>query len=264
MSEPSEAWLQGQQAQADSPLLLALFDAEDRLREANPAFRRAWGLEDESAALTWLDLARQAVAAGLGPQIEAAELPRAQALRARLPQQAFAQDWADGRRIWWVQTRTDAGWLWCVGADISALRPATSPVEWLTAQPQRAQHPNDQAAGRRLLQAALANARAWPLALAVLRPEAPPQSAALAEAALASIRREDVCAEEGGGALLLVLPLAGPAQARAVLTRLLARGAGVAGLTQARWGETAESALARAQALCTLAASKPERLAEDG
>jgi hypothetical protein len=212
---------------ADGPLLLALFDADDRLRLANAAYRSAWGL-NEADTPAWADMVTAATAAGLGPAWGQAELTRAQAQRSRLPQHRYEQAWRDGRRIWWVEQRGADGGLSCTGLDLSGValgRPlATGTL--LGAQ-----------AGRELLQTLLADPRAWPLCVAI----AP--AGTDADLLLARIRSEDGCARLDDGRLLLMLPATGPAQASALVVRL-----GALQLTEAEWGESASTLLARASA----------------
>lgn len=211
---PNDLWWQTLQ---EGPLLLALFDADDRLRSANPAYRRAWGLAvDEHPR--WPDLLAQAQRAGVGP----VDVP---GRRSRMAQRGYEQAWRDGRRLWWVEQRMADGGLTLTGVDISALagpRPQTGQL--LPTQ-----------AGRELLQALLADPRAWPLSVATL-----PAGADAAEL-LARIRGEDGCMRLDDGRLLVMLPATGPAQASALGRRL-----GALVLTEAVWGETAEALLVRA------------------
>lgn len=214
---PNELWWQ---TLVDGPLLLALFDADDRLQLANAAYRAAWGLaaEAQPTAAELLDAAR---ADGIGPVGDA----RVQA-RGRLAQRGYEQVWRDGRRFWWVEQRTADGGLACTGVDISALpgaRPGVLPGQLLTAQ-----------AGLQLLQALLADSRAWPMCVATV---------AESEAGdlLARIRSEDACMRLDDGRLLLMLPSTGPAQAQALVERL-----GPLALTEARWGEAAAALILRA------------------
>lgn len=204
------------QTLADGPLLLALFDAEDRLCQANAAYRQAWGLTD-GAAPVWLDLLAAAQVAGVGP----VEMPER---RRRVAQRGYEQAWRDGRRLWWVEQRTPDGGLAVTGVDISALaRPRPLSGQLLPAQ-----------AGRELLQTLLADPRAWPLSVATL-------AAGVDRAALLPrIRGEDGCMGLEDGRILVMLPATGPAQAAAIGVRL-----GAVTLTEAVWGETAAALLLR-------------------
>ena len=205
------------QTLAEGPLLLALFDADDRLRRANAAYRQAWGLAD-GATPGWAELLEAARLAGVGP-VEAPER------RSRLAQRGYEQAWRDGRRLWWVEQRTPDGGLALTGVDISALaRPRPMSGQLLPAQ-----------AGRELLQTLLADPRAWPLSVATLAPGSD------AAELLARIRGEDGCMRLEDGRLLVMLPSTGPAQAAALGTRL-----GAVVLVEAVWGESAAELLLRA------------------
>lgn len=204
------------QTLADGPLLLALFDAGDHLQQANAAFRQAWGLAP-AASPTWAEMTEAARQAGVGP----VEWPQR---RGRLPPHGHEEAWRDGRRFWWVSQRLPDGGLALTGVDISALaRPRPLTGQLLAAQ-----------AGRELLQALLADPRAWPLSVATL--------AAGADAAvlLARIRSEDGCMRLDDGRLLVMLPSTGPAQAAALAERL-----GALAMTEAVWGEPAAALLDR-------------------
>ncbi|KQW46526.1 MULTISPECIES: hypothetical protein [unclassified Roseateles] len=204
------------QTLADGPLLLALFDADDRLLRANPAYRAAWQLADD-ATPAWSEMVEAALLAGVGP-VEAPER------RSRMAQRGYEQAWRDGRRLWWVEQRMPAGGLALTGVDISALaRPRPLSGQLLATQ-----------AGTELLQALLADPRAWPLSIATLPADADPAEL------LTRIRGEDGCLRLQDGRLLVMLPSTGPAQAAALGGRL-----GATGLTEAVWGESAAALLAR-------------------
>lgn len=210
----SDLWWQ---ALSDGPLLLALFDANGRLRLANAAYRAAWALA-EGDHPTRAEMTEAARAAGVGP-VEAS------GRRSRAARSGHEQAWRDGRRLWWVEQPTTDGGLACTGVDISALaRPRPATGQLLPAQ-----------AGLALLQALLTDPRAWPLCVATTVAGAEPQ------ALLARIRGEDACARLDDGRLLLMLPATGPAQASALVARL-----GELALTEAQWGESATALLLRA------------------
>jgi|Transcript_20783 hypothetical protein len=202
---------------ADGPLLLALFDADEHLLQANAAYRQAWGLA-AGAAPVWAEMVEAAQRSGVGP---ADRPPR----RGRIAQRSYEQAWRDGRRLWWVeQIRADGTWT-LTGVDISSLnRPRPAAGLLLPAQ-----------AGRELLQSLLADPRAWPLSVATL------PAAADVGVLLAGIRSEDGCMRLDDGRLLVLLPSTGPAQAAALGERL-----GALALTEAVWGESAAALLARA------------------
>jgi hypothetical protein len=202
---PSDLWWQ---ALADGPVLLALFDADGRLRLANAAYRAAWAL----------GVGERPTAAGSGP----VDVP---ARRPRTAPSGHEEGWRDGRRLWWVEQATgDGGWT-STGVDISALaRPRPPSGQLLPAQ-----------AGLELLQSLLSDPGAWPLCVATAAPGVD------AGALLAQIRGEDGCARLDDGRLLLMLPSTGPSQAAALVERL-----GGLVLTEAQWGESAAALLLRA------------------
>lgn len=204
------------QTLAEGPLMLALFDADERLRLANPAYRAAWQLA-EWATPSWAEMTEAARLAGVGP-LDAAER------RGLLAQRAYEQAWRDGRRIWWVEQRTAEGGLAVTGVDISALgRPRVMSGQLLEAQ-----------AGCSLLQALLADASAWPLCIATLAADADPVELQ------ARIRGEDTAMRLHDGRVLVMLPSTGPAQAAALGRRL-----GALGITEATWGDSAAALLAK-------------------
>jgi len=210
----SDLWWQ---TLADGPLLLAMFDAEGRLRLTNAAYRAAWAI-GEGEQPTRAEIVEAARAAGVGPV-------DAPGRRQRVQRSGYEQAWQDGRRLWWVEQPTpDGGWA-CTGVDISALSRPRPPSGQLLSE-----H-----AGLALLQSLLSDPRAWPLCVATAAPGADPQ------ALLARIRSEDGCARLADGRLLMVLPATGPAQAAGLCERL-----GGLALTEAQWGESATELLLRA------------------
>lgn len=211
---PNDLWWQ---TLADGPLLLALFDADDRLVQANAAYRAAWAIGDGQQP-TRAEIADAARDAGIGP----VDPPSRRQHAAR---GGCEQAWQDGRRLWWVEQPTPDGGCVCTGVDISALsRPRPASGQLLSAR-----------AGLSLLQSLLSDSRAWPLCVATTAPGAD------AQALLARIRGEDGCARLADGRVLLMLPSTGPAQAAALCERL-----GELTLTEAQWGESATQLLLRA------------------
>lgn len=211
---PSDLWWQ---TLADGPLLLALFDADGRLVQANAAWRAAWAVGDGELP-TRAEIAEAARAAGVGPV-------DAPGRRQRAARTGYEQAWQDGRRLWWVEQPTPGGGCVCTGVDISGLsRPRPASGQLLSTQ-----------AGLALLQSLLSDSRAWPLCVATAPPDAD------AKRLLARIRGEDGCARLADGRLLLMLPSTGPAQAQALCERL-----GGLALTEAQWGESATELLLRA------------------
>ena len=210
----SDLWWQ---TLADGPLLLALFDADGRLRLANAAYRAAWGIAGDEQP-TRGEIAEAARAARIGPV-------DAPGRRQRLARSGYEQAWQDGRRLWWVEQPTAEGGWACTGVDISALsRPRPPPGQLLSGL-----------AGLALLQSLLSDPRAWPLCVATAPPGADAQEL------LARIRGEDGCARLDDGRVLLMLPSTGPAQAAGMCERL-----GGLAMTEAQWGESVTELLLRA------------------
>lgn len=108
-----------------SPDLVALFDAEDRLQAANPAYCAAYYCDPEQQPL-WRDIMRANYLNQRGPLIETddidAWLTDACARRATLPYRSFEAELHNGKWIWITETVSSDGWLFCHASDISALR----------------------------------------------------------------------------------------------------------------------------------------------
>lgn len=267
-----------------SPLLVALFDDQDLLRYANPAFCQGYCVISDER-ISWADLMRRNHARREGVLIETQDiegwLAGTRARRGKLAHRTFEADLCDGRWLWVTETAQVAGWVMYLGSDITALRQegralrqthakalATANTDLLTGLSNR-RH------GLQLLQAALTQSPCWPLCVAMLDldhfkqfndelgPAAGDQVLQdFARQMQATIRREDGAARLGGEEFLLILPAAGMAQACAIIERLLVRARGArplaeapvrgytfsAGVTQAVWGESAEESLRRADA----------------
>jgi len=120
--EMPTALLQAQQA---TPVLIALFDRDDMLQWANPAFRQAYGLSD-GQHITWSDLMLQSKRLGVGALIHTDDMDQWLAsVRSRRGKQAFRAfeaDLCDGRWIWMTETLTPDGSMLCVACDITHLR----------------------------------------------------------------------------------------------------------------------------------------------
>ncbi|WP_310389791.1 diguanylate cyclase [Roseateles sp.] len=272
------------QVHEQSPLLVALFDAQDTLLYANQAFRQAYAVKPDGR-LTWADMMRDNHAHGRGALIVSdaidAWLAAASARRGKLPYRAFAADLCDGRWIWMTETVQLQGLVLCIASDISDLRkssrslrqarvktPAAAQTDSLTGLSNR-RH------GLQMLRAGLAQSEQWPMCIAALDLDHFKQlndslGHAAGDAVLldfarllqAGSRREDGCARMGGEKFLLILPAAGLPQSQAIVARLLAcvrlsrplptqpeRGYGCSvGLAEAVWGETAAVLLKRADA----------------
>lgn len=108
-----------------TPVFIALFDTDDRLRHANRAFREAFNLASD-AFPPWADILRDNYHDRKGLIITTADfeawLLSAQSRRGKLPFRGLELDLHDGRWIWMTETVQDDGWMLCVGSDITALR----------------------------------------------------------------------------------------------------------------------------------------------
>lgn len=285
-----------------SPLLVALFDDQDVLRYANPAYRQAYRAEPDGQ-LTWAQMMRDNHGHGHGhgqvievDDIEAWLAPLI-ALRGKLPYRAFEVDLGDGRWIWMTETGQQQGWILSVGSDITGLRQGSRSLHQAhsnalaAAQTDPLTGLSNRRHGMQLLRNALSHSENWPLCVATLSLDtvkALQDSHGQAAGDLvirdfsrqlhASIRREDGCARMGGEAFVLILPAAGGSQAGAVLDRLLARvrrarplaedpqqGYRVSvGLVEAVWGETAVGVLQRADAALSRTQAAERKREDDG
>jgi diguanylate cyclase (GGDEF)-like protein len=108
-----------------SPDLVALFDAEDRLRAANPAYCEAYHC-DPAQHLCWQDIMRANYLNNRGPLIETndidAWLTNACARRATLPHRSFEAELHNGKWIWVTETVLVDGWMLFYASNISTLR----------------------------------------------------------------------------------------------------------------------------------------------
>ncbi|HEX2552965.1 MAG TPA: GGDEF domain-containing protein [Microvirga sp.] len=109
----------------ETSVLVALYDGQDRLRHANPAFRAAYHLDATETPL-WPDLMRRNHRAGRGTVIQAADfeawLTSTQSRRGKSGFRAFETDLVDGRWLWMTETVQSDGWMLCVANDITSLR----------------------------------------------------------------------------------------------------------------------------------------------
>ena len=108
-----------------TPVFIALYDTQDRLRHANRAFRQAFNVEDD-AFPTWGELLRANYHDRKGLVISTGDYDAwflsAQSRRGKLPFRGIELDLHDGRWIWMTETVQADGWMLCVGTDITALR----------------------------------------------------------------------------------------------------------------------------------------------
>ncbi|MCV2358186.1 GGDEF domain-containing protein [Paucibacter sp. TC2R-5] len=270
------------QMHEQSPLMVALFDAQDVLVHANKAFRQAYAVEPDGQ-LTWADMMRDNHAHGRGASIQTddieAWLAAISSRRGKTPFRAFEADLCDGRWIWMTETTQLHGPMLCVASDITSLRQGDRSLRQAHTQALAAAHTDaltglsNRRHGLQLLRAALSQSEPWPLCIAVLDLDLFKQIndclghgagdlviCDFARLLQAGSRREDGCARLGGEEFLLVLPAAGLPQAQSIVERLLARVrqsrplpehpergySCSAGLAQASWGETPEALLKRA------------------
>ncbi|TQM94341.1 diguanylate cyclase [Roseinatronobacter monicus] len=108
-----------------SPDLVALFDPEDRLQAANPAYCAAYHC-DPAQQLLWRDIMRTNYQNKRGPLIETEDieawLTDACARRATLPYRAFEAELHNGKWIWITETVSADGWMFFHASNISSLR----------------------------------------------------------------------------------------------------------------------------------------------
>lgn len=108
-----------------SPLFVALFDASDTMRYANPSFRSAFAVAPNDQP-TWTELMRCSHTSGVGAAIQTddfeAWLTSTRSRRGKLPFRTFEADLTDGRWIYMTETVDAQGWMLCVAFDISSMR----------------------------------------------------------------------------------------------------------------------------------------------
>jgi len=108
-----------------SPLLVALFDAHDRLRFANAAFCQAYAVRPEEV-LSWAELMRRNHHQHVGALIQThdfeAWLISARSRRGKQQHRAFEADLRDGRWIWMTETVQPDGSMLCIATDMTELK----------------------------------------------------------------------------------------------------------------------------------------------
>jgi diguanylate cyclase (GGDEF)-like protein len=111
--------------QLESPVMVFLFDAEDRLRFANAAFRNCFAIAPD-AAPSWAELMTRSFTEKVGALIETANLTEwlasARSRRGKEPYRAFETDMCDGRWMWLTETMRPDGWMLCIASDITHLK----------------------------------------------------------------------------------------------------------------------------------------------
>jgi diguanylate cyclase (GGDEF)-like protein len=104
--------------------LVAVFDADDRLRWANAAWRAALAVA-EGPLPTWAELMRANHAQGRGAAIDTDDFERwlasAASRRGKQPYRQFEADLRDGRWILMTETMDERGWMLCIATDVSDL-----------------------------------------------------------------------------------------------------------------------------------------------
>lgn len=109
-----------------TPVLAAAYDAFDRLRYANEAFRSAFFIEPGETPL-WSEIMRRNFHARRGTIISSddfeAWLTSTQSRRGKMSFRAFETDLTDGRWLWMTETVDGEGWMLCIACDITANRP---------------------------------------------------------------------------------------------------------------------------------------------
>lgn len=108
-----------------SEALFAIYNPDDCISYANPAFREAfWVGENEHPS--WTDLVRRNYFLHRGSHIVTNDIEKwlASTLsrRAKLSHRSFESDLLDGRWLWITETTLANGWGLFVGVDITALR----------------------------------------------------------------------------------------------------------------------------------------------
>jgi diguanylate cyclase (GGDEF)-like protein len=113
------------QLSATTSTFVAVYDADDRLRYANDAFRSAFFIEPDESPL-WPELMRRNFELGRGTVIHAADfdewLRSTQSRRGKIGYRAFETDLADGRWLWMTEAVQKNGWMLCIASEITALR----------------------------------------------------------------------------------------------------------------------------------------------
>lgn len=114
-----------QLAQHDTPVLMSLFDRNDMLQWANPAFRQAYDLGPHQL-MSWSDLMLHNHSQRKGALIRTddieAWLASARSRRGKEAFRAFECDLQDGRWLWMTESVREDGSMLCVACDITSLR----------------------------------------------------------------------------------------------------------------------------------------------
>jgi diguanylate cyclase (GGDEF)-like protein len=123
--DDTQTMLQAARLMETAGVLVAVYDADDRLRYANRAFRDAWFIDDGEHPL-WPDLMRRNFATSRGTVIKARDfdiwLSSTVSRRGKAGFRAFETDLHDGRWLWMTETMQADGWMLCVASDITSIR----------------------------------------------------------------------------------------------------------------------------------------------
>src|SRR5262245_21458476 len=102
--------------QADSLVLVAVYDQDDTLRYANTSFRAAYHIAP-GEQVSWAEFMRRNYHAGVGTVLKTenfeAWLVSTQSRRGKTAFRAFETDLADGRWLWMTETVQSNGWMLC-------------------------------------------------------------------------------------------------------------------------------------------------------
>lgn len=109
-----------------SPLLVGLFDAQDRLRWANQAYAATFLRGGLALPVAFADVLRHGFRGGFGVKIDCGDieaflagiLPR----RRAQPERSLQSDTVDGRWLQFNETLLPDGWMLTVATDITALK----------------------------------------------------------------------------------------------------------------------------------------------
>lgn len=125
-TDPSRAYYEEMyELLIQTPDLVALFDEDDSLRAANPAYCEAYHC-DPAQQLSWQEIMRANYLNKRGPVIETEDidawLTDARARRSTVPYRSFEVELNGGKWIWITETVSRHGWMFFHASDISSLR----------------------------------------------------------------------------------------------------------------------------------------------
>ena len=121
-----EAFRYLQLLQEEAPVLVGLFDACDRLRYANAAFRAALFVA-EGEDITWEEMVRRNFHARRGTVIDTPDIDQwiivHRSRRGKQRHKSFEVDFHDGRWLLVTQTVSADGWMLAHAVDVTSFRP---------------------------------------------------------------------------------------------------------------------------------------------